>query len=230
MPPVVGRKIGAPDLDAFGCGIFLDDFGAAEAGNAEERRRRGAVAERCGHRRDAVLDLLLGAFERQLVHVPADGSGCGWRWCGRHRGPCARLPDWRWPGVRPGRRSPSRNGRRGCPESGCCISAAGRRRRSAPPRGLPAAAFRHIAWCRCGDVRADRPPACARCRAHRDGPGNRPPRRPARRRRSACQRPKRPTKRSMAALRAPIYASDHKTPASFQSTLVQNDRIRVFEI
>ena len=44
--PVVGRKIGAPDLQAFCFGICLDDVGTAETRNAEERRRRGAVGER----------------------------------------------------------------------------------------------------------------------------------------------------------------------------------------
>ena len=102
--------------------------------------RRGAVGQRRGHRRDALLDLLPGAVERQPIACRSDGSGCGWPPCGRRRAPCARLPDWRWPGVRPGRRSPSRSGRRECQDLVSCISAADRRRRSAPPHDLQAAA------------------------------------------------------------------------------------------
>ena len=106
-----------------------------EAGDTEERRQRRAVVPSA-----AVTEAMpssiscCGALDRQPVHAGADDSGCGSPPYGRHRAPCARLPDWPAPAGRPGRRSPSRIARPGFPESGCCISAAGRRRRSAPPR------------------------------------------------------------------------------------------------
>ncbi len=44
--PIVGQEVGAPDLEIPGREIALDAVGAQQTGNAEERRRAGAVAER----------------------------------------------------------------------------------------------------------------------------------------------------------------------------------------
>ena len=106
-------------------------------------RARGAVAERRGHRRDAVVDLL-----PRRVRSASGACSSGWFWLW--------VPTV-WPASR-SLRTPSglalacaadhEEGRldalrrRGSPGSGCCISAADRRRRSAPPRGPPAAASR----------------------------------------------------------------------------------------
>ena len=77
VAPVVGRKIGTPDLESLGRGEFLDPVIDAQAGNAQERRGRGAVGQRRGHRRDALLDLLPGAVERQAIHADRMVLGVG---------------------------------------------------------------------------------------------------------------------------------------------------------
>src|SRR4051794_14267861 len=77
MPPVVGRKIGAPGLDTLCSEILLYGFGAEQAGNAEERRRGVVLAECRRGRGDAVVDLLLRALNRHPVHAERVILGMG---------------------------------------------------------------------------------------------------------------------------------------------------------
>src|SRR5258705_3154199 len=62
MPPVVRRKISAPDLDALGGEIVLDAIGAREAGDAKERGKRGVIPERGLHRCYSLVDLPSGGL------------------------------------------------------------------------------------------------------------------------------------------------------------------------
>lgn len=81
VAPVVGREVGAPDLDALRRQIGFRNLGAHQAGNPEERRELALVAVERGERRgDAVVDFLPHLLERHLVHrqrmvlaVRADG-------------------------------------------------------------------------------------------------------------------------------------------------------------
>ena len=80
MAPVVGREVGAPDLDAARDQKVLDAFGAHQAGNAEERRELGRIGHRGRGPLDAAVDLRLGFVDRhpvecqRMVHaVGADG-------------------------------------------------------------------------------------------------------------------------------------------------------------
>src|ERR1700738_3112849 len=77
MPPVVCRKIGAPDLDALGGEIVLDAIGAREAGDTEERGKCSVIPERGLHRCYSVVDLLPGALYRHSVHVQRMILGVG---------------------------------------------------------------------------------------------------------------------------------------------------------
>ena len=57
MLPVVGHEVGAPDHDALLGHVVFHHIGADQAGDAEERRELGRVAERRGDRRDAIVQL-----------------------------------------------------------------------------------------------------------------------------------------------------------------------------
>ena len=102
MPPVVRRKIGAPDLNALRGQIVLDSVGAQQAGDTKERGKCGVSVVPKGrlHRCNPVVDLLLGAFDRHVVHaermilgVGADGMAGVAELADAFRigpGPCAR--------------------------------------------------------------------------------------------------------------------------------------------
>ncbi len=78
-PPVVGRKICAPDLDTERRQIVLDGPGAPQARHPEERRKPTAIAKRCRNRGYPIVDLgpraLDGKFieaQRMILGVGAD--------------------------------------------------------------------------------------------------------------------------------------------------------------
>ena len=130
--------------------MFLDPFGAREAGHAKERGRRSAVSQRRRHRCNALVDFLPDAFDRQAVHAGRMILGVG-------RDGVAGVADLAHAfRIGLGLTADQEEGRlhalggQDFQNPVAVASAAARRRRSAPPRHPRAAAFRHIAWCRCG--------------------------------------------------------------------------------
>ena len=166
-------------------------------------RKNGAtrcvIAKRRFDRCDAVVDLLPGALDRHPVHaqrmvlaVGADGMAG-----------VAQLADaFR---IRLGHAADDEEGRldalRG--ENLQNLIAVARQRPVVEGQHhfviLQRQRFGSIAWCRCADAPADRPPGFARCRARRDGRDNRRPTPPARR----CRR-------TAPGTAEPIAASEHQ--------------------
>ena len=58
MPPVIGRKIRAPDLHTQRARVVLDRFGAHQPGDAHERGKRSVIAQGRLYRGNAVVDFL----------------------------------------------------------------------------------------------------------------------------------------------------------------------------
>ncbi len=77
--PIVCQEIGTPDLDALFGQIVLDVVRSQKPRNSEERGQRfvGILAERCFHRCDTLIDLLLGAVDRHVVHAQRMILGVG---------------------------------------------------------------------------------------------------------------------------------------------------------
>ena len=152
--------------------IFLDRVGAQQPWYAEERRELLASSLSA-----AFIDAMPSSISclARSIGIVLMVSGWFWLWVPMVWPASRELADAFRSGL--GHAADDEEGRldalRGenVQHLVAVCAAAGRHRRSAPPRDRRAAASRHIAWCRCADAALDRPPAFARCPSASGWPG-----------------------------------------------------------